>query len=229
MSLIAKSLKKLQSNKTKRNSYFLGEVKLSYFGELPVYIVVGLLALFFLGVYFLDLFEIVNAQTSKDFSSMVYKIEREIKVEELAIHKEMNKKPQTLEYLLESDDLEKMGQIAKKEKNIKYLGIYYVKTSNPEKGISLLKLYLKNHKDEQAKMYLALAYLKEKEYVDALNELDKIKSERYEVFLDKAVVLERLGLVKNAIQNYKIAYDKSKDPVVKGMIRAKITVLRFVR
>ncbi len=229
MSLIAKSLKKLQSNRTKSTNYFLGEVRFSYFGELPVYIVIGLLALIFLGIYFVDLFKIVNAQTDKDFFSKVYKIEREIKVEELSVHKEMNKKPQTLEYLLESDDLEKMEQIAKKEKNIKYLGIYYVKTSKPEKGAGFLKLYLKNHKDKQAEVYLALAYLKEKRYLDALNELDKIKSERYEVFLDKAVVLEKLGLVKNAIRNYKIAYDKSKDPVVKGMIRAKITILRFVR
>ncbi len=187
------------------------------------------IAVFFLGVYSFDLFKVVNAQIKKDFSFEVYKIEREIKTEELAIHKEISKKPQTLEYLLQSGDLAKMGQIAEKENNIKYLGIYYVETSNPEKGVSLLELYLKNHNDNQAKMYLALAYLKEKRYLDALNELEKIKSNRYEVFLDKAVVLEKLGLIKNAIQNYEIAYDRSKDPVVKGMIKAKITVLRFVR
>ena len=229
MSLIAKSLKKLQSDKRKRDSYFFGKVRFSHLGGLPVYIVMSSIAVFFLGVYSFDLFKVVNAQIKKDFSFEVYKIEREIKTEELAIHKEISKKPQTLEYLLQSGDLAKMGQIAEKENNIKYLGIYYVETSNPEKGVSLLELYLKNHNDNQAKMYLALAYLKEKRYLDALNELEKIKSNRYEVFLDKAVVLEKLGLIKNAIQNYEIAYDRSKDPVVKGMIKAKITVLRFVR
>ncbi len=229
MSLIAKSLKRLQKASDKKKNVFLGNVRSLRFTEFPMYLLLVFFVVILFILYSFSIYKMVDSQLKKDFYNEVVRVAREIKNMEVQLEKNTGKKIQGFEYLLESGRLNKLKELAQKNNNIKYLGIYYVETSEPEKGSELLEFYLKKHNDVQARLYLALAFLKEGKYLDALNQLERVKADRYEVFLDKAVVLEKLGDIEKAIKYYRVAYEKTNDPVLKGMIRAKLAVLEFAK
>jgi len=229
MSLIAKSLKRLQKSNVERKNAFLGDVKSFKFNEFFMYVLLIFFAVLLFVLYSFNLYENIDNELKKDFSEKVDRIAREIKKMEVQLAKSSVKKVKGLEYLLETGHLKRLKELAKEKDNIKYLGIYYVKTHKPRKGSKLLRFYLKKHEDNQAALYLALAYLEEGRYLDALNQLNKVKIDRFEVFLDRAVVYERLGDLEKAIENYRVAYEKAKDPVLRGIIRAKITILKFAK
>ncbi|AEA34104.1 tetratricopeptide repeat protein [Hippea maritima] len=232
MSLIAKSLKRLEDNKKKKSGGVF-QRKNSFdvfFSELTIYASLVVVLVLIFSLYSFKLYKKVEKQLrSKDFS-VVEKLKNDIDIAEKKLKSKSFVKKHSCEYLLEIGKLNQMYEMAKKKNDIKYISIYYAKTNQEDKAIKNLKVYLKNHpNDEQAIAYLSYALMKKKKYRQALNELNKIRSDRYELFLDKAVIFELMGDMKNALKNYSIVLKKTHDKSLKNMIEAKIAVLRLVK
>jgi len=232
MSLIAKSLKRLEEKKGSRG-VFGGRGKRSFLPSgTAIYVTLVVFTVFVIVIYSFILFRNIKNEVnfSKNFSVSIERVKKNIENYRLALRREEASKGRTCEYYLTIGNLDEMFKLATEKGKVKYIGIYYVKKGDIDKGISILKEYLKSHKtDGQARAYLSLAFFKKGEYWKAISELNRIKSKNYKVYLDKAVAYELGGDLKDAIKNYDIALKTTKDPVLKSMIKAKLVVLMYAK
>ncbi|WP_025270333.1 tetratricopeptide repeat protein [Hippea sp. KM1] len=229
MSLIAKSLKRLQTDRKTHKKAFTGTVNPSQINEVAIYALLLLVCLGSFGLYFISTNKKIEGQIKEKDLSIISKIEKNISNGELMIRQRKIKGKGRFEYYLETNKLKELKDLAQKENNIKYLGIYYAKTGNAKKAIELLGFYLKRHQDDQARLYLIMALKQQNRYKEALEELKKINTQRYEVYLDRAVIYEEIGMIDKARQNYREALKMTPDPVLRGTIKSKLVVLGFVK
>ncbi len=229
MSMIAKSLKRLKNSKKpsfnitgskKRTIDVLSLSTLLYFIFIIAFVVIvsgyGYISFKYVG-------RRINSINFPSIFSLQNAFEHE---KQLVLNTKVQ--PKGLDDLFILKQFDKMFKIAKEKENLKYEGLYYFEKNNLDQALLFFKSYMKNHpQDYIVKAYIAFILYRERRYYGALNILDSIKSSSCNIIFDRAVVSEASGRYKPALNLYKEAYKKCRNPVMLGKIKKKIIVLEY--
>ena len=232
MSIIAKSLKKIKKRETStKNVEFLLMQSLPNLGYLSLFLILLLSFLFFAGDYYFFIKKTKKSELKfniKNFEQTYYNSVNNFKKAE---HKK--NLDSYLKYLLITEKYQEMLKILnniKREKPALYLkfsGILAYKERNFELAQKVLQQYISKYgKNHEVLSYIANIYYFKQNYKKALNLYNKMNIQDFEVYFNKAIILEKLKRYKESLFFYKKSYSFSKDPLLKRKIFNKIFLLK---
>ncbi len=229
MSIVAKSLKKLKQNKKPDfNVSFSKKINFGFTGYTPAIYGLSILLFFvIIVVYGYSTRHYIKTRLKNTNFPAISELKSQLKTKE-KIAANIKMQPKGLENLLILKRYDKMFELAKKENNLKYEGIYYFEKGYQDKAYNMLKSYVAKHKnDYEANVYLAFVLYRKNDYQKALAVLNSIKINNCELMFDRAVVSEANKEYYKALQLYKKSYGKCDNRAIKNRIMKKIIVLEY--
>lgn len=180
------------------------------------------------GYIYTDHMKLRNMLISADYKNDIAREEKNISNYEKDLEEGIHRSTYTCRHFLAVGNYNRMYNLAVKENNKKYIGIYFVIADMPSQAIPLLAEYLlKNPFDSEALAYLGYAYFKEGKYLKAIASLLKVKKKKFEILFDIAVAYERAGDITDAEAYYTKALVVANNPVYRNLIREKLAVLEI--
>lgn len=225
MSVIAKSLKKhTRSQKTVNDSK---SYQVKIFSINMIFILITLLFIVFVGTYIIVQYQSVSTANKLKFpsiNSLNTQFNSELKKISSPVKREIE---QEIRFLLSTRKMEELYSLAKREEYKKFLGIFYYISRQYELAENYLRADLSTgNNDVETGSYLAAVYMKQKKYHMALNILNSLDKNKFQILYNIAVTQEVLGNTEQSLEYYLKSINSVRDPLMKYKMKVKIFLLQ---